>query len=76
MTVRNSLPTPVRVVRRLLAAVAWTVLGLLAYSVCQGMFGGYAQIHSQLLTTLGMIAITLTGGITWIVDERRTHDDE
>ncbi|TPQ19440.1 cytochrome d ubiquinol oxidase subunit II [Streptomyces sporangiiformans] len=70
-----SLPAPLRVVLRLLAAVVWTVLGLLAYFVCQGMFGGYRQIHSQLLTTLGMIAIALTGGIAWIVDERRPHDD-
>ncbi|WP_043665112.1 hypothetical protein [Streptomyces xylophagus] len=76
MTTRNSVPAPVRAVLRLLAAIAWTALGLLAYFVCQGMFGGYAQIHSQLLTTLGMIAIALTGGITWIVDERRPHDDE
>ncbi|WP_405930564.1 hypothetical protein [Streptomyces sp. NBC_00827] len=76
MTIRSSLPTPVRIVLRLLAAVVWTVLGLLAYFVCQGMFGGYRQIHSQLLSTLGMIAIALTGGIAWIVDERRPHDDE
>lgn len=76
MTARSSLPAPVRVVLRLLSAVAWTVLGLLAYFVCQGMFGGYRQIHSQLMTTLGMIAIALTGGIAWIVDERRPHDDE
>ncbi|MEU5345648.1 hypothetical protein AB0H18_33255 [Streptomyces sp. NPDC020766] len=76
MTARSSLPTPVRVVLRLLSAVAWTVLGLFAYFVCQGMFGGYRQVHSQLLTTLGMIAIALTGGIAWIVDERRPHDDE
>lgn len=67
---------PVRVVLRLLAAAVWTVLGLLAYVVCQGMLGGYRQIHSQLLTTLGMIAIALAGGIAWIVDERRPHDDE
>ncbi|MFF8029239.1 hypothetical protein ACFZDJ_51055 [Streptomyces sp. NPDC007896] len=72
----SSLPMPFRVVLRLLAVVVWTVLGLLAYFVCQGMFGGYRQIHSQLLTTLGMIAIALTGGIVWIVDERRPHDDE
>ncbi len=61
---------------RLVAAGAWTALGLLAYCVSQGMFGGYRQIHSQLLTTLGMIAIAVTGGIAWIVDERRPHDDE
>lgn len=47
MTTRSSLPTPARVVLRLLAAAGWTVLGLLAYFVCQGMFGGYRQIHSD-----------------------------
>ena len=69
-------PSPVRVVLRLLAAIAWTALGLLAYFICQGMFGGYPQVDSPLLTTLGMIAIALTGGIAWIVDERRPHGDE
>jgi hypothetical protein len=76
MTTRSSLSSPLRIVLHLLAAVVWTVLGLFAYFVCQGMFGGYAQIHSKLLTTLGMIAIALTGGIAWIVDERRPHDHE
>ncbi|MCX4704550.1 hypothetical protein OG252_12185 [Streptomyces sp. NBC_01352] len=76
MTTRSPLPAPVRVVGRLLAAIVWTVLGLLAYFVCQGMFGGYRQIHSQQLTTLGMIAIALAGGLAWIIDERRPHDDE
>ena len=65
-----------RALLRLFAVVGWTASGLLAYFICQGMFGGYAQIHSELLTTLGMIAIALTGGIAWIVDERRPHDDE
>lgn len=65
-----------RIVRRLLAGIVWTVLGVVAYFICQGMFGGYPQVHSALLTTLGMIAIALTGGIAWIVDERRPHDDE
>jgi hypothetical protein len=63
-------------VRRLLIAAVWTVLGTLAYFVCEGLFGGYQQIHSGLLSILGMIAIALTGGIAWIVDERRPHVDE
>jgi len=64
------------VVLRLLTGLVWTVLGLIAYFICQGMFGGYPQIHSGLLTTLGMVAIALTGGIAWIIDERRPHEDE
>jgi hypothetical protein len=66
----------VRIVVRIAAALAWTVLALVAYFICQGMFGGYPRLHSQLLTTLGMIGIALTGGIAWIVDERRPHDDD
>lgn len=65
-----------RFLGRLLVGTGWTLLGLLAYFVCQGMFGGYPQVDSKLLTTLAMIAIALTGGITWIVDERRPHDDD
>ncbi|WP_405863706.1 hypothetical protein [Streptomyces sp. NBC_00005] len=72
----TSLPMPVRVVLRLLAAVGWTVLSLFTFAVCEGIFAGYPQFHTPLLTTLGMIAIALIGGITWIVDERRAHDDE
>lgn len=72
----SSLPMPVRIVLRLLAAVGWTALGLFAFAVCEGIFAGYPQFHTPLLTTVGTIAIALIGGITWIVDERRTHDDE
>jgi len=68
--------TPIRLVPRLLSAIAWTALGVVAYFICQGMFGGYSQVHSALLSTLGMVVIALTGGIAWIVDERRPHDDE
>jgi hypothetical protein len=67
---------PVRIVRRVLAGICWTVLGGVAYCICQGMFGGYPQVDSKLLTTLGMIALALLGGIAWIVDERRPHDDD
>jgi hypothetical protein len=74
---RASAPqSPVRGLLRLLSAAAWTLLGALAYVVCQGMFGGYPQVHSELLTTLGMIAIALTGCVAWIIDERRSHGDE
>ena len=65
-----------RVVLRLFAGLVWTALGLVAYFICQGMFGGYPRVHSGLFSTLGMIAIALTGGIAWIIDERRPHDDE
>jgi hypothetical protein len=57
---------------RLLAAVGWTLLAFVLYWVCEGIFEGY----SKLLVTLAMLAVALTGGVTWIVDERRRHDDD
>jgi hypothetical protein len=77
VTTRHPNPRPLllRVILRVLSAVGWTVLALFAYFVCQGTFGGYPQFHSAALTTAGMVAISLTGGITWLVDERRPHDD-
>lgn len=68
-------PRPLRVLLRIVAGIGWTILGTLAYFICQGAFGGYPKIHSALLTAFGMIAIALIGGIAWLVDERRPHDD-
>jgi len=60
--------TPVRV----LAGVGWFLLAFVLYWACEGIFEGV----SKLLVTLVMAAVALTGGITWIVDERRAHDDD
>jgi uncharacterized membrane protein len=68
--------TPVRLVLRLLAAAGWTVLAFVLYWICEGIFEGYPQAHSKLLVTLAMLAVALTGGIAWIVDDRRPHDDD
>jgi hypothetical protein len=57
---------------RLLAAVGWTLLAFVLYWVCEGIFEGV----SKMLVTLAMLAVALTGGIAWIVDERRPHDDD
>lgn len=57
-------------------AVGYTVLGIVAYCVSQGMLGGYPQYHSYLLTTAGMVALCLTAGVAWIVDERRHRGDD
>ena len=66
--------------RRLLARSVVTVVGVVAgcvlYCVCQGMFSGYPKYHSHLLSILGMLLIALTGGIAWIIDEHRMHDDD
>jgi hypothetical protein len=60
--------TPVRV----LAGVGWFLLAFVLYWVCEGIFEGV----SKSLVTFAMLAVALTGGITWIVDERRAHDDD
>jgi magnesium-transporting ATPase (P-type) len=65
-----------RAVVTVVKALVWTAVGALAYVTCQGMFGGYPKIHSALLTTIGMILIAVTGGLAWILDERRGHGDE
>jgi putative flippase GtrA len=71
-------PTP-RAARRFLARALLTVLGvivaLLLYFVCQGVFAGYPKYHSRVLSIIGMILIALTGGIAWIIDERRIDAD-
>jgi len=61
---------------RTLQTVAGIVGGLFCYFVCQGMFSGYPKYHSGLLSIAGMILIVLTGGIAWILDEHRMHDDD
>jgi len=59
-----------------LKAIGWTIAGVVAYFICQGMLGGYPRFHSQQLTTIGMILIAVTGGLAWIMDERRDHGDQ
>ena len=67
-------------VGRLLARTVLTVVGVvvawLLYCVCQGMFSGYPKYHSHLLSIAGVVLIALTGGIAWIIDEHRMHDDD
>jgi H+/Cl- antiporter ClcA len=65
-----------RLLVRTLATVAGIVGGLFCYFVCQGMFSGYPKYHSGLLSIAGMFLIVLIGGIAWILDERRMHDDD
>ena len=71
--------SPLRSARRLLARALLTVTGviggLLLYFVCQGVFSGYPKYHTDVLSIIGMILIALTGGVAWIIDERRIDDD-
>ena len=72
--------TQVAQMRRLLARTVLTVVGVVAawflYCVCQGMFSGYPKHHGRLLSIAAMVLIALTGGIAWIVDEHRMHDED
>jgi hypothetical protein len=65
--------------RRLLIRTALTVLGivggLFSYFVCQGMFSGYPRYHTGLLGFIAMMVIAATGGVAWLIDERRIRDD-
>ena len=61
---------------RTLQSIAGVVGGLFWYFVCQGMFSGYPKYHSHLLSVAGLVLIVLTGGIAWILDEHRMHDDD
>lgn len=61
---------------KLVAWIGWSLLCVLAYCVCQGMFGGYPQVDSFLLTTIGMVLISALGAFAWIRDEiRQLRDD-
>jgi hypothetical protein len=71
---------PGRPVRRFIAPTLWTFLGvilaMLLYGVCQGVFAGYPQYHTDLFSKIGMALIALTGGAAWIIDQRRIDDDD
>jgi hypothetical protein len=68
-------PAARRLVVRALLTVAGVIGGLFCYFVCQGMFAGYPQYHSDVLSIIGMVLIAATGGVAWFVDERRIRDD-
>jgi ABC-type tungstate transport system substrate-binding protein len=64
-----------RFVIRALLTVVGVIVGLFLYFVCQGVFAGYPRYHTDMLSVLGMVLIALTGGVAWIIDERRIDDD-
>ena len=72
---RRPRPLYVRALLRLLYVLGLVLLGNLLFWTSDGIFSGYPQAHSGLLSTIAMIAIALTGGVIWIVDERRHHDE-
>jgi hypothetical protein len=73
--VRRPLRTARQVFTGVLLSVVGVVGGLFCYFVCQGMFAGYPRYHTDVLSIIGMILIAGTGGVAWIIDERRSDAD-
>jgi hypothetical protein len=63
-------------VRRASLTLLGVVGALFAYFVCQGMFTGYPQYGSTVLSYVGLFLICATGGFAWIIDHRRIDDDD
>jgi uncharacterized membrane protein YphA (DoxX/SURF4 family) len=78
-TVPGNAQPPIRGVRRFVIRVVQTVLAVIVYLflffLCQRMFAGYPQYYTDVLTIIGTILIALTGGVAWILDERRIDAD-
>jgi hypothetical protein len=73
---RAPLRTARRLFTRTLLTVAGVIGGLFCLFLCGNMFAGYPQYHTALLTIIAMILIALTGGVAWIIDERRIDADD
>jgi hypothetical protein len=67
---------PLRFFIHTLLTIAGVIGGLLCLFVCQNVFAGYPKYHSAPLSIVGMILIALTGGVAWIIDERRIDADD
>jgi hypothetical protein len=66
---------PVRVLLRSLYVLGLIVLGNMLFWTADGVFSGFPQVHSDVLTIIAMGAMALAGLTIWIVDERRPRDD-
>jgi uncharacterized membrane protein YphA (DoxX/SURF4 family) len=64
-----------RFVRRVAPAAVSVIVYVFLFFVCQRMFGGYPQYYTDILTIIAVILIALTGGVAWILDERRIDAD-
>jgi hypothetical protein len=69
--VRRPLWAARRFFTRTLLTVAGVIVGLICLFVCQNVFAGYPKYHTDVLSIIGMVLIALTGGVAWIIDERR-----
>jgi uncharacterized membrane protein YphA (DoxX/SURF4 family) len=73
--VRRPLRQAGRLVVRALLTTVGIVGALFIYFVCQGMFAGYPRYHTDLLSIVALILTAVTGGVAWMIDERRTDAD-
>jgi hypothetical protein len=67
---------PLRSLTRTLLTVVGVIGGLLCLFVCQNVFAGYPKYHTGVLSIVAMVLIALTGGVAWVVDERRLDADD
>jgi hypothetical protein len=68
-------PPARRFFARALLTLVGVIGGLFCFLVSQGVFAGYPEYHTELLSIIGVILIALTGGAAWIIDERRIDAD-
>jgi hypothetical protein len=66
----------IRTMRRAFYVFAGVIVGLFLYFVCQEMFSGYPKYYTNILGPLAMALIAITGGVAWIIDERRIEDGD
>ena len=64
---------PGRTARRWLANLGWIVTGVVLAAVSVDVFGGYPQVHSDLLNMIALILVIVAGVVVWYVDERRNR---
>jgi len=74
-TPRRSPRTVGRLLTRAVLTVIGVIGGLLCLFVCQNVFAGYPRYHTAVLSVVVMILISLTGGVAWVIDERRIDAD-
>lgn len=65
-----------RILARILLTIAGVIGGLVCFFACEGMFAGYPQYASGVLTIVAMFLIMAVGGAVWITDHRRIDAED
>jgi hypothetical protein len=65
-----------RFVNRVLLVMIGVIVGAFLFGVCQGIFAGYPQYHTDVLSLIGLLVVTGTGGVAWIIDQRRIDAED